>query len=68
LTAFIVVLIVTFQWPDTDPYVVETKQPDITTCMVRASHILEQASTVRSEEPYRVSARCMLEWPGHDPA
>jgi len=66
--AFAVFLIVTFQWPGEDAWTKETKQPDLVTCMVRASRILEQAATVHSEDPYRVSARCMVEWPGHDPA
>lgn len=66
--AFLVFLVIAFGWPGEEPYVVETKQPDVTTCMVRASHVLEQASTVRSADPYRVSARCMVEWPGHAPA
>jgi hypothetical protein len=66
--AFLVFLIVTIAWPDAEPWTKETKEPDLTTCMVKASHILEQAATVHSAEQYRVKASCMVEWPGHDPA
>ena len=66
--AFLVFLVVTIAWPDEEPWERVSRQPDITTCMVRASHVLEQAATVHSEESYRISAQCTVQWPGHDPA
>ena len=67
-TGFIVYLVLTFAWPDEKPFIEEYKEPNLTTCMVKASHILEQAATVKSDEPYQVRAECVMEWPGHDPA
>lgn len=68
MTAFTVWLTISIAWPDAEPWITKTRQPDITTCMVKAAQILHQASIVRSAEPYRVRAECMMEWPGEDPA
>lgn len=68
MTPFLVWLTIVIAWPDVEPWIVEVKQPNLTTCMVQASHVLEQAATVRSQDPYRVSAKCTMEWPGHNPA
>ncbi len=68
VTAFAVFLVVTISWPDAEPWTETTEWPTVEACMLHAAYALNRAAEVHSEEPYRVSAKCTLEWPGHDPA